>query len=589
MNLTAKHIRMDFLFITMLFLASACTLSLAEDVSPPPGSELSLDEIKNTVLEFPQSAIDIDEGAKIFAQSCAPCHGLSGLGDGEQADQLPFQVPPIGDRAYAREHSLADWFLMISEGNIDRFMPPFSLTYSVHERWNVLAYVIALGVSQEASIGSVKTINVPEEFRSLTAIAALSGNEIFELIANNANDEDSVLSDIDIWEQVDRLQMLALGIESSAVIVSDQKNESSLTIPDNIGINGRIINASGGPIPADLEIVMHVVLDGHEADTQIVQSGPDGQFAVSNIELRNEHIYFFSLDFQGLQFFSTFYSAESLNDSQLIEIEIYESSRDISALEIEVINFVLDFPAEGVVQVIQQSVISNNGIKAAAPGEGGAPLINYPLPDAASQLVFEQGVSGERYIIQEHGFGDMRAILPGNNSYEMIFGYQMPYSNSLIIDVSLPFETHEIVILVPQGSVRPDSSFEYVGQQLVQSKIYETYTYASMPQIASPLSLTIKGLHPLEKSALQTLINNSSFLNGVIALAISTGLIWGWYRRFEATQKKKDINTSKKDLLDQIVALDVLREHGQISKRKYSKLRERKLDELSRKFEKNSQ
>ena len=92
----------------------------------------------------PAATPDVQQGATIFAQNCAACHGPKGLGDGPQSMQLPVTVPGIGLPAVARQASPAEWFKMVSQGNLDRFMPPFVGALSDQQRWDVVAYAFTL-------------------------------------------------------------------------------------------------------------------------------------------------------------------------------------------------------------------------------------------------------------------------------------------------------------------------------------------------------------------------------------------------------------------------------------------------------------
>jgi mono/diheme cytochrome c family protein len=89
-----------------------------------------------------------ENGAPIYAEKCAPCHGEAGLGDGPQAAQLPNPVSPLGDPEFARQSTPARWYTQVTQGNLERFMPPFN-SLSDRERWDVVAYAYSLSAPQE--------------------------------------------------------------------------------------------------------------------------------------------------------------------------------------------------------------------------------------------------------------------------------------------------------------------------------------------------------------------------------------------------------------------------------------------------------
>ena len=87
-------------------------------------------------------------GAAIYNNECAPCHGKAGLGDGPQAAQLSVPVATLGLSDFARLYTQAEWFDVVTHGDPDRFMPAFS-DLTDRQRWDVVAYAMNLSVSDE--------------------------------------------------------------------------------------------------------------------------------------------------------------------------------------------------------------------------------------------------------------------------------------------------------------------------------------------------------------------------------------------------------------------------------------------------------
>ncbi|MCU0489018.1 MAG: cytochrome c, partial [Anaerolineales bacterium] len=124
-------------------LLAGCSFSLAEDITPPPGSQMPsvVPAEQATAVTgplYPLVAPNPVAGQPIYAEKCAPCHGETGLGDGERAADLPNPVAPIGVPDLARSAAPAQWYLVVTQGNLERFMPPFpSLT--PRQVWDVIA------------------------------------------------------------------------------------------------------------------------------------------------------------------------------------------------------------------------------------------------------------------------------------------------------------------------------------------------------------------------------------------------------------------------------------------------------------------
>ncbi len=132
--------------VTFLSVGLAgCSLTLAEDITPPPGY-LSPTPPPTTGPLYPPTPPSPQRGAALYLQDCQPCHGEKGLGNGPLSGQMPVSVPAISLREVESQFTPADWYTLVSQGNINKGMPPFT-SLAPQERWDVLSYVYSLGVT----------------------------------------------------------------------------------------------------------------------------------------------------------------------------------------------------------------------------------------------------------------------------------------------------------------------------------------------------------------------------------------------------------------------------------------------------------
>ena len=93
------------------------------------------------------AATGIAEGARLFPEHCASCHGAEGRGDGPSARDLP--VPPADlTSAHLWMHGDGELFWWLSHG-VDvpeggQAMPGFAASLSETERWALIDYIRAL-------------------------------------------------------------------------------------------------------------------------------------------------------------------------------------------------------------------------------------------------------------------------------------------------------------------------------------------------------------------------------------------------------------------------------------------------------------
>ncbi|HKZ43452.1 MAG TPA: c-type cytochrome [Anaerolineales bacterium] len=235
--------------VLIIFLAS-CDLSLAEDITPPPGYVAPTVGPTLGAL-FPSSAPSPANGQLIYAEKCEPCHGVKGLGNGPQASGVPVPVSAIGLRDISSQYNPAKWYTVITQGQLDRYMPPFT-SLSESERWDVLSYVYTLsntsslveqgsvifaaqcaechGVNGDVSTG--KNSNSGVDFLDQQFMSQVTGLGLYQSIANGIQPGmpafSSSLTDADIWALTAYLRTLTYDLDTQVALVP-----SATVIPDN--------------------------------------------------------------------------------------------------------------------------------------------------------------------------------------------------------------------------------------------------------------------------------------------------------------------------------------------------------------------
>ena len=120
-----------------------------------------LDDDSGYVLLVPQETIDkmggmdkmLARGQERYGIYCAPCHGLTGAGDGIVVKRgLPVPQTYHQDRV----RHMPDGQLYATIENGIRNMPAYAAQTTVEDRWAIVAYVRALQVSQ-AQVAPEKT------------------------------------------------------------------------------------------------------------------------------------------------------------------------------------------------------------------------------------------------------------------------------------------------------------------------------------------------------------------------------------------------------------------------------------------------
>jgi high-affinity iron transporter len=100
-----------------------------------------------TLDERPSRQPSLAAGERIFQRRCASCHGASGRGDGGLAPN--YSPPPanLADPATLASATPLDFYRKVTLGVPGTSMGSFSASLSREERWDVVAYVVALSDS----------------------------------------------------------------------------------------------------------------------------------------------------------------------------------------------------------------------------------------------------------------------------------------------------------------------------------------------------------------------------------------------------------------------------------------------------------
>src|SRR4030095_5108197 len=185
-------LRIPILLTATTLILTACNFTLAEDVTPPPNYVPPTPAPTLGPL-FPTQIPSIENGAAIFAEKCAPCHGATGLGDGPQGIQLGVTVPAFGLSEIARPASPAQWYTTVTRGNIERFMPPFA-SLSDQERWDVVAYAMTFHTTEDEvekgrELFEANCVDCPTDyFKDQLKMASLNEVELARIV-KEGNDE----------------------------------------------------------------------------------------------------------------------------------------------------------------------------------------------------------------------------------------------------------------------------------------------------------------------------------------------------------------------------------------------------------------
>jgi hypothetical protein len=349
-----------------------------------------------------------------------------------------------------------------------------------------------------------------------------------------------------------------------------------------IVIRGQAANDStSGSIPENLVISLHGFNNQVEVINRITKTDEYGRFIFSDVYAEPGLLFFVTTKYMNVIYRSTmahFDEGLSLMD---LSLTIYETTEDASAIQVESLHLLFDFPPDGTVQIVEMWVLSNLSDRTVVASMDN-PVVDVMLPDGAIGLSFEEGVLGDRFYLTESGFADTAPLQPGREVSELVFSFFLPYRRGLDLIQRMQYPVNTVIVLIPDsGPEVQGAGIEDQGVMRVSSIAFRHYRLDAINRDAN-LEITLSGSAPgesggiLASSPLEVVI-------GVLAMISALGLAAKWVflrDRFyspkeeeEGTAVKEDLNLDLEAVIQQMADLDSAYDAGQVSGAMYIKRR----------------
>ncbi len=580
-----------------LLLLTAC--NLAGDVTPPPAlatqqafqpeptvppsTSVAVDETESiAVISPPEQAPDLIKGELIYGEKCALCHGDRGLGDGLMAGDLEITPAQLGASEIARIAAPAEWYEIVTDGRINRFMPPFS-SLSDTERWDVVGYALSLSTPQ-SDIDRGKKLYIDlcadchgtegEKVQGGVAIsepsfiATRSLEDMSEVILNGRDTMPAFqgLIDDDVpWALGAYIRSLAYGGERSEGVVEVDRQGEILG-----SINGTVTTGTTEMTPPkNLEVTL-LAFDGDQLVlTETTATDGLGGFEFTDLEIVPGRIFGAFIEYEGVRYYSP--AVHFIEETSVLDLPIvvYASTRNQDNLEVERVHLVFDYSVEDLVDVSELWLISNIGDETILGGEGG---LEIPLPQGYQNLRLTDASTFAELSMSDDSVFLQDPVLPGA-SLDLVFSFTLPYERSREFRQPMTVPVGAIVILTDEES--PEISGEGIEDQGVRDMGGVRFrTYGVEPSAAEEeLAFDLSGRHPAPGST----TGSTSLVISVGVLGLALVLVGvGWRYAGSRSDAKggepdtePDTSRDKGTLLRAIAALDDAFESGDISEEEY--------------------
>jgi mono/diheme cytochrome c family protein len=529
-----------FILIGLAIILSACSLSLASDITPPPRSEQIV--LQQSTQAVPASVVypivppNLENGAKLYNQECTPCHGTRGRGDGPQAAQLSAPVAPLGLSDFSRQFTPAEWYTVVTQGNMEKFMPPFA-NLTDRQRWDVIAYAMSLSTTTEL-IAQGKTLyqenctachgltgkgdgpdagkfsNRPVDLTSQSIMAQTSASSLYQAISSGIAPDmpayGNSLDENERWALVSYLRSLTFappagsvnaypapqaypnpGVTQNPQLTST--SEISPTTPFTGTVSVQLINGSGGDAPSGVPVTVYGFDNMQNTYSETLTTGVDGVYTFTNVFMPEGRVFLAGTDYASATYGSDVVTVDPANPNLNLQVRVYDSTTDVSVLTTDRVHIFFDFTDPQNTQVVEVFIISNpTELAVVSSSEDGA-VVTFPLPEDYTNLEFQDGELGNRYVEVPGGFADTMSVKPGVAEYQVIFALQMPYNRKLDFAQTMFLPTSAVVVMVPDNGVNIESDqLQDGGTRDIQGTTYRMYNGSSL-LAGSSLEFTLSG------------------------------------------------------------------------------------------------
>ncbi len=537
-------------------------------------------------------------GKTLFSQRCVQCHGEQGKGDGPLAEQIPGELPDFTAADYAVDKSPQEIFDTITNGRMDKMMPPWGDQLSEDERWDLASYVWSLhlpaGAMDEAvklyeqdcsschgSSGAGVEAGVPD----LNNPHWLSATDA-QLVAAFTTDTHPDVGQLDENEQMllaSAVRRFSLGFDQTQVSV------------EGLGdVEVSVSNGSSGEHLANQPVRLIIFEQEQFVETREGETDDQGRARFTGLPTAPTWAYVAETTYQGLTYHGEV--GQFSPDSNMIEISVsvYDPGASKEAISIDRSHWLVDISNPGFVDIGEVYAFLNTADHVytgeAASGQEAPRVLEIPLPDDAIHISVEGETLGERFILDGTTLIDTQPLPPGNT--QIFLRYSLPVEKGRVtLSHPLLYPTKMLNLLAPDIGISIDAPDWQQGDPIpTQSGAFLNYSIFDLPAGAMPTA-TLNGItediltSTTSDEPQQVIDRNAApgvsgtpylpwIVSGLGLIVLGGGVAIGWRKHRQTLAAVPDLREEqKKALIQQIAALDDAFESGEITGDEYHKQR----------------
>jgi mono/diheme cytochrome c family protein len=503
--------------------------------------------------------------------------------------------PDFSQTTLARATTPNNWFGVITNGRLDKLMPPWADSLNEAERWSLVAYLYTLStpagqIEQGQALytancarchgatgagdgpEATQLAKAPRDLSDLAWTAKRSQQDYFDTVAKG-NDLMPAFADklteAERWAVVDYARTFAYDYAAPGEAPPEQQGS----------VTGRVTNGTaGGAAPAGLEVTLHGFTDQELFTTLTATTSATGHYTFANVPYASGRQFVLTTSYLSHTYISDITAFPVGQKALDLPLKVYETTTDPSGLRITQMHTFIEFASNTELNVVQLYVISNVDDRTFVGSDNKT--IEFGLPAGYANLTVQDGQLGETYRLTDSGgFAEMRAVPPGKRSAQALLSFSLPYDAAgATLSHKLFYPADSLSILLSDlGVTLEGDALQNMGIQTMSGMSFQNFNHAPLTS-GGDLAFTIKGepgqaqtSDPDTTSTDLTAPNNMASLAvglGALALVLIGGGLW-WYRRAQTHPAA----LNKNDLIEALAELDDAYAAGEVEEAKYQEER----------------